>query len=208
MTEQVKLTRNNKKMNIMGWFKYVPFMQCYHGVVSLNHKLQGTIKKGNVIYNFDNGLGYIEKDWGKSMPTSWIWIQSNNFSSERSSFMLSVANVPWMGSSFTGFLGFFLHDNIIERFGTYSHSKIKLESSISDTVKIIISDKKFNYHLKAFHNKAGILKAPVNGTMDRRIAESIDATLELNVADKNGNFVFQDISLVTGLEIVGDLKRA
>lgn len=207
MTEQVKLTRNNKKMNIMGWFKYVPFMQCYHGVVSLNHKLQGAIKKGNETYNFDNGLGYIEKDWGKSMPTSWIWIQSNNFSSENTSFMLSVANVPWMGSSFPGFLGFFLHDNIIERFGTYSHAKIKLETSNSDTVKINISDKKFNYHLKAFHNKAGILKAPVNGTMDRRIAESIDANLELKVTDKNGNFVFQDISLVTGLEIVGDMKE-
>ena len=207
MIDHIKLCRNNKKLDIMGWFKYVPFMQCYHGVVSLNHNLKGTIKKGNETYNFDNGLGYIEKDWGKSMPTSWIWIQSNNFSSKKTSFMLSVANVPWMGSSFPGFLGFFLHNNVVERFGTYSHAKIELETSNSDTVKIIISDKKFTYHLKAFHNKAGILKAPVNGAMDRRIAESIDAILELNVTDKNGILIFQDSTPVTGLEIVGDMKE-
>ncbi|WP_243392439.1 MULTISPECIES: tocopherol cyclase family protein [unclassified Mesotoga] len=25
------------------------------------------------------GKGYIEKDWGRSLPDAWIWMQSNNF---------------------------------------------------------------------------------------------------------------------------------
>jgi len=46
MSDQVKLSKNKKKKaGIMGWYRFVPFMQCYHGVVSLNHKLNGTFKK-------------------------------------------------------------------------------------------------------------------------------------------------------------------
>jgi tocopherol cyclase len=210
MSDQVKLTRNNKKhkkIDIMGWYKSMPFMQCYHSVVSLNHNLRGSLKKDNETYNFENGLGYIEKDWGESMPSAWIWIQSNSFGSEETSFMLSVADVPWMGKSFPGFLGFFLHDSKAQRFGTYSNAKLQLETSSSDSVKIIISDKKYTYHIEAYRNKAGILKAPVKGAMDRRIAESIDAILKLTVLDKNGNVIFQDQTSIAGLEIVGDMKE-
>lgn len=206
MSEQVHLTKNNMKVDIMGWYRFVPFMECYHAVVSLNHNLKGTISKNKDKYNFENGRGYIEKDWGKSMPSSWIWLQSNNFSSANSSFMLSVANIPWVGSSFTGFLGFFMHNNIIERFGTYTHAKLEIETSSSDVLKITIADKKYNYYIETYRNKSGLLKAPVKGSMDRRIAESIDANMKLSVDDKNGNIIFRDSTSITGLETVGTIS--
>jgi len=190
----------------MGWYRFVPFMECYHGVVSLNHNLTGTLTKDNETYNFDDGLGYIEKDWGKSMPSAWVWIQTNSFTTEKTSFMLSVADVPWMGSSFTGFLGFFLHDNITYRFGTYTNTELEMETSNSDTVKIIISDKKFTYQIETYRNKSGILKAPTKGAMDRRIAESIDAKLRLTVTNKKGNIIFKDSTSIAGLETVGNIK--
>tara|TARA_B100000809_G_C15112784_1_gene521249 strand:- start:612 stop:1673 length:1062 start_codon:yes stop_codon:yes gene_type:complete len=206
MSDQAYLTKKKKKLGIMGWYRFVPFMECYHGVVSLNHNLKGTLKKDNKKYNFNNGKGYIEKDWGKSMPTSWVWMQSNNFSSEKTSFMLSVANVPWMGSSFNGFLGFFLHNNISYRFGTYTHSKLKMETSNSDTIKITITDKNNTYQIETYRSKSGFLKAPVKGSMDRRISESVDAELNLTVLDKKGNVIFKDSTSIAGLETVGDIK--
>lgn len=208
MSDQVDLTnQKEKKKGIMGWYRYVPFMQCYHGVVSLTHNLTGSISKGNETYNFNNGSGYIEKDWGKSMPSAWIWIQSNNFSSKQTSFMVSIANIPWLGSSFTGFLGFFYHDNTTQRFGTYTNAKVQMETSNSDTVKITITDKAYIYHLKIHREKAGLLKAPVQGSMDRRIAESIDAKLELMVVDKTHKVVFHDSTSIAGFEMVGDIER-
>lgn len=207
MSNQVYLSQNKKrKVGIMGWYRFVPFMECYHGVVSLNHNLKGSITKDNETYNFDNGVGYLEKDWGKSMPSSWIWIQSNNFNSDKTSFMLSVANIPWIGSSFTGFLGFFLNNGIVHRFGTYTHAKIKLETSNSESIKIIISDKKYTYHIETYRNKSGLLKAPVKGSMDRRISESVDANLKLTVMDKKEHVIFQDSTSIAGLEIVGDVE--
>ncbi len=208
MSDNIMLTNHKeKKVAIMGWYRFVPFMQCYHGVVSLNHNLKGRIKMDNQTYNFDNGQGYIEKDWGKSMPSSWIWIQSNSFTSEKTSFMLSVANIPWLGSSFTGFLGFFLNGDKVERFGTYTHAKLELKSSNTDTIKIIITDKNYTYHIETYHNKSGILKAPVKGSMDRRIAESVDAQLVLTVEDKNKKIIFKDSTSIAGLEHVGNMEE-
>ncbi len=46
------------------------------------------------------GRGYIEKDWGTSFPSAWIWMQCNTFDTPDTSFMLSYARIPWMGSHF------------------------------------------------------------------------------------------------------------
>lgn len=189
---------------IMGWYRFVPFMQCYHGVVSLTHGLEGTLVKDGQTHDFTEGKGYIEKDWGSSMPSAWIWMQSNNFSESEASFMLSVANIPWLGKSFTGFLGFFYLDGKIRRFATYTNAKLDLKQIGLDTLQIQILEKKTVYHIEAIHKSAGLLKAPVGGSMDRRIPESIDATLKLTVTDRQGNVLFSDISFISGLELVGD----
>jgi len=204
MTNKIQLTPGNKKKHIMGWYRHVPFMQCYHGVVSLDHDLSGSMEYNGKTFDFSDGKGYIEKDWGRSMPEAWIWMQSNNFAEDNTSFMLSVAHIPWMGSSFTGFLGFFHHDSITTRFGTYSKAKIEINSNDSDTVNIMITDKRYQYSITAIHKNSGLLHAPVNGAMDRRIAESIDATLLLVVKDKNGKTIFKSESKIAGLEVVGD----
>jgi len=207
MTKQVKLcSRKILNPGIMGWYKFVPFMECYHGVVNLTCQLSGTIVKDGSEYHFKNGVGYVEKDWGSSMPSAWIWMQSNSFRKENSSFMLSIANIPWIGKSFTGFLGFFLHDSVVYRFATYTHAKLTIEKSGNDTTKIIINDRKHIYNIVASRKNAGLLKAPVKGAMDRRIPESVDASLILSVTDKKGNLIFCDSTSIAGLELVGDQK--
>jgi tocopherol cyclase len=207
MTDQVRLD-SNKIINagIMGWYRFVPFMECYHGVVSLNHKLTGSIRMDGHEYIFNQGLGYIEKDWGTSMPSAWIWMQSNHFSKGNSSFMLSIANIPWLGKSFTGFLGFFLHDSVLYRFATYTHAKLSLEESGLNTTRVTIRDRKNLYFIEASRNHTGLLKAPVKGSMDRRIPESIDAQLLLTVTDRKGRVIFCDSTSIGGLEMVGDHK--
>jgi hypothetical protein len=189
---------------IMGWYRFVPFMQCYHGVVSLTHGLEGALVKDGLELDFNEGKGYIEKDWGSSMPSAWIWMQSNNFSNSEASFMLSVANIPWLGKSFTGFLGFFYLDGKIHRFATYTNALLDMNRKGSDTLQIQIRDKKTIYNIEAIHKSAGMLKAPVGGSMDRRIPESIDATLKLTVMDRHGNVIFKDNSSISGMELVGD----
>jgi tocopherol cyclase len=47
---------------IMRPFAFVPFMECYHGIVSMDHRILGELTIDGEKINFDNGRGYIEKD--------------------------------------------------------------------------------------------------------------------------------------------------
>ena len=200
-------SKNKQRQKIMGWYYKVPFMECYHGVVSLNHDLYGEIKTNNRSLRFDGGRGYIEKDWGKSMPSSWIWIQTNSFKNSNSSFMLSIAKIPWLGFSFTGFLGFYYINNEIVRFGTYSKAKVKLGKKEKNNLNLNIILKDKVLEIQTLKNSSGMLKAPFNGNMNRRISEGIDANLKVKLLDENKNVLFEDSSKTTGLELVGDMKE-
>ncbi len=52
----------------MGFFAYFSFMQCNHGVISLNHYLTGSIIYNDRQIIFDDGKGYIEKRLGNIIP--------------------------------------------------------------------------------------------------------------------------------------------
>lgn len=192
---------------IMGWYRFVPFMECYHGVVSLTHELKGKLVIDNKTHDFENGKGYIEKDWGSSMPSAWIWMQSNHFNDAKSSIMLSIADIPWMGKSFTGFLGFFYHNNQIHRFATYRHTKLQLKIDESNVVNIKIKNGKNTFILTAKSNNTGLLKAPTAGSMDRRIPESIDAKIVITMIDDKGHVLFSDSTTIAGLEMVGNYQK-
>ena len=43
-------------------------MECYHGIVSMDHTVNGLIEINNEKIDFSEGRGYIEKDWGRSFP--------------------------------------------------------------------------------------------------------------------------------------------
>ncbi len=190
---------------IMGWYRFVPFMECFHGIVSIDHTLLGDFLVGSQIISFTGGKGYIEKDWGKSMPSAWVWTQSNNFSnSPNASFMLSVANIPWMGRSFTGFLGYLYANGNLYRFATYTGAKIKVFETEGDKVRVVIESRKFTIEFIGVKGTRGNLLAPVAGEMSRTIHESIDAIISVKLTDNEGLVLFEGEAPIAGLELVGD----
>ena len=104
--------------NIMGPFSYIPFMECNHAILSMKNTIQGSININNKEINFNNGIGYIEKDWGCSFPKSYIWCQGNNFKEANASFMISIADVPFKCFSFKGVICIFKIDNKEYKFTT------------------------------------------------------------------------------------------
>jgi len=213
-TREYKTTLS--RPGIMGWYRYVPGMECYHGVVSTGHKLEGTLNTGSEILNFSDGSGYIEKDWGTSFPSSYIWMQSNSFREKNHSFMLSVARIPWFGSWFRGFLGFLDLGTKVITFSTYTGAKLHIESIDDKSVIMKITGRGFGWNhslkngsyilLTASRNAAGQLLAPQVGSMERRIGESIDAQIHIEYY-KEGKICYKGSTGNSGLEIVGDLSE-
>lgn len=193
---------------IMGWFSYAPMMECYHGVVSMQHSLSGSLEIDGKEISFDKGKGYIEKDWGRSMPSDWIWIQSNHFDTDPgASFMLSLARIPWMKGYFPGFLSFFVLEGRLYRFATYKRSNVDLVEVKDDLVNIQLSNKKHSLKISVYRKIAGTLKAPRHGNMERDIQESIVSSLQLVLKDHSGKLLFKGTGSHAGLEIVGDVAK-
>ncbi len=207
-SKQVKFPVSLKRPGIMGWYRYVPLMECYHGVVSMDHDVAGTISINGKKTDFTGGRGYIEKDWGSSMPEAWVWMQSNSFEQPGASFMLSIARVPWTGKTFPGFLGFLLSNNKQTHFATYSGAKIKNLERDGDHVTVCIEGKDFFLHVEgekeAGPQEKGALKAPMQGQMDRIIFESIDSRLYVALTNKQGHPLFEGTGHNAGLEMIGD----
>ncbi|MFO7668672.1 MAG: tocopherol cyclase family protein [Bacteroidales bacterium] len=193
---------------IMGWYSYAPMMECYHGVVSLRHRLSGALEINGAEISFEGGKGYIEKDWGRSMPSDWIWIQSNHFEGDpEASFMLSLARIPWMGGYFPGFLSFFMTGGRLYRFATYNHSSVRRIDVKDDAVHIELQNGTHSLALSVNRKFGGILKAPRHGNMEREIQESIVSSLNLELKDKRGILIFKQKGVHAGLEIVGDVAK-
>jgi len=192
---------------VMGWYAFVPFMECYHGVVSFDHDLKGKLEINGKEISFDLGKGYIEKDWGTSFPKYYIWIQSNHFEKAGKSLMASVANIPWLGSSFDGFIiGLFYH-NKVYRFTTYTGAQIGRLIYNENSAEIIVSDKQFRLEIVAkSHSEGGLLQAPKTGAMTDRIRESMNSVVEIKLIDtKNGALLYSGRGSNAGFEMGGDL---
>ncbi len=193
---------------IMGWYGYAPMMECYHGVVSMQHRLSGSLEINGAELSFEGGKGYIEKDWGRSMPSDWIWIQSNHFEEDTgASFMLSLARIPWMGGFFPGFLSFAMVGGKLYRFATYNRSAVSLIEINDDAVHIKLQNGSYTLTVIVYRSIGGILKAPRHGKMEREIQESIVSRLNLELRDKQGKLLFKGDGNHAGLEIVGDVAK-
>ena len=193
---------------VMGWFTWVPGMECYHGIVSMDHLISGTLAINGEQVNFSGGRGYMEKDWGRAMPRAWIWMQSNHFDQSGISLTLSIADIPWGGRSFTGFLGGILLDGQLHRFATYTGARIGNLSVSEESVQFVLVDRKKRLQVNAHRAQGFNLQAPTTTRMDRRIMETLSADIEVAFDLKsNGQWaqVFRGTGRFAGLEVVGDV---
>ena len=106
--------------DIMGPFRYLPLLQCRHGVFSMKHTVNGALTVNGTCLSFTNADGYLEGDRGRSFPKEYAWTQC--FFPE-GSLMLSVADVPIGGLHITGIIGIVLLGGKEYRIATYLGAK-------------------------------------------------------------------------------------
>ena len=193
---------------IMGPYSFIPFMECYHGIVSMNHDIEGSLIHNGKKICFDNGKGYMEKDWGHSFPKAYVWMQSNHFSKSSISFKSSIAIIPWLKSSFIGHIAGVLIDGKLIEFTTYNGTKLNSCDISQDEVNASMENRLFKLNIKAIREKATTLAAPISGFMDGRIDESMNSSIKLKLIDKISNkIILNDIGESAGIEVAGDYEK-
>ena len=193
---------------IMGPYTFLPLMECYHGIVSMDHEITGQIEVDGEVLDFSNGRGYIEKDWGQSFPSAYIWLQSNHFSRPGISVKVSVAKIPYLGFSFVGFIaGVWLSDRLIQ-FTTYNRSFLRKSTIDTEKVELVMENKKYRLEILVRRETSTVLASPIMGLMDGRIEESMNGRIEVNLVDKrSGQSIFNDIGRNGGLEVAGKIEE-
>ncbi|MFO7617246.1 MAG: tocopherol cyclase family protein [Bacteroidales bacterium] len=193
---------------IMGPYTFVPFMECYHGIVSLDHAIEGSLQTDGGEISFSGGRGYSEKDWGHSFPTAYIWMQSNHFSTRGISLKASVARIPWLGSSFTGFIAGLWHEGRLYPFTTYNGSRLVRSVAGLEQVELIFANRNYRMEILARRDHATLLASPLAGFMDGRIAESMTSDVTISLFDaKSGASILKDHGRNLALEVAGNISE-
>ncbi|MGB8020968.1 MAG: tocopherol cyclase family protein [Candidatus Nanopelagicales bacterium] len=198
----------------MGWYAWVPTMECYHEVVSLDHDLIGWIDDGSGRRDLAGGRGYIEKDWGTAFPQGYVWMQTNHFGMPGASLVASTALIPWRWSAFRGDLVALRVPGGpaagLHRFTSYTRARtVDLEVSDSGVRWALRSPQgeRLELHATTWGRTAGLLHAPVRIQMHQRVAETLDGTVEVRLLDTRGRTRFEGVGQCAGIEVHGSIDR-
>lgn len=157
--------------DIMGPFCAVPLLQCRHSVFTLFHRVDGSLRINGALYSFQNASGYWEGDRGVSFPKRYVWTHCSHGGN---SIMLSIADIPFLGTSFVGCIGFVYWNGIEHRIATYCGVRLL---HISDDF-VLLKQGGLVLKIKLLSTNSHLLRAPKNGSMSRHIRESAACRLQ------------------------------
>ena len=133
-------------------------------------------------------------------------MQSTHVSERGLSLKASVANIPWIGRSFTGFIAGLRLPGRLFRFATYTGTRLRRLRIDPLRVELCLADKDFVLELEVARDSATSLASPIRGFMDGRIEESMTSTIDLSLTDaRTGMEIFRDRGRNAAVEVAGDI---
>lgn len=187
----------------MGFYNYLGFMQCYSQVCAIDGIIYGNFSINGEIVDFTGGKLYIEKNWGKAFPYSYIWVQGNTFSKGDGSITCSIGHIPFPIKSFTGFLIGFYTKGHFYKFTSMNLSTLKIHSN-RDELIIKTCNRDYYLRIEASYPQDTFLDlyAPKAGNMIPAARETLRGTLYVTLKDrKSGCVIFQDVCSSAGIEL-------
>jgi len=190
----------------MGFYNYILKMQCYSQVCSMDFDLQGSLQVNGRQILFDGGRGYIEKNWGSSFPYSWVWVQCNHFDSARASLSCSLAHIPFLFTSFRGFLIGLCANDTFYKFTTMNGSKIQVFQSGSDVTVLTTNDiARLKIVCETERDKFILLNGPRNDQMIPLVQENLQGKVYVELKNKSDDkILFQGNGSCAGVEYGGE----
>eukprot|EP00984_Skeletonema_dohrnii_P027296 scaffold16832_cov77-Skeletonema_dohrnii-CCMP3373.AAC.1 len=222
------------ELGAMGSVGWMPGLECTHGILSFDHELSGNLSLATSVNNnsssdattssdsslqisMDGGRGYTEKDFGRSFPSLWVWIQTNSFrNNPGTSLFVSLARIPtpFFGIEFPGFTAAIWHNGELIPFATWSGAAFDDIRISKEEVYIAMRSARHGrskYRVEISVDRRNVpevlLYAPVNFTrMEPFVWEALRATVHLRLLDGKGNVIIDDMGDYAGLEVHGNVQ--
>ena len=122
--------------------------------------------------------------------------------------MLSAAKIPWHSKSFIGFIVGIWNNGKLYRFTTYTGAKLDSLAYQGNSVEISLSDKSYGLVVTAHQGTTGELHSPIKGAMIGKVQESINARINIILADKKtGRIIVNTKAHCCGMEVAGNIQE-
>ena len=223
-------------LGAMGSVGWMPGLECTHGILSFDHELSGNLTlsiisnesmkindttsyyESSLEISMDRGRGYTEKDFGRSFPSLWVWIQTNSFrNNPGTSLFVSIARIPtpFFGLEFPGFTAAIWHKGELIPFATWSGAAFDDIRLSKDEVYIAMRSARHGgrskYRVEISVDRRNVpevlLYAPVDfSRMEPFVWEALRASVHLRMFDDKGNVIIDDIGDYAGLEVHGNVQ--
>lgn len=192
----------------MGYYNFVPFMQCYSQVCVMDMDLQGSLCINGIEIDFNGGKGYIEKNWGSAFPYSWTWVQCNSFENTKTSISCSIGHIPFMMSSFRGFLIGLFTDGKFYKFTNINNSTLAI---VQNNLDVIITSENRKYKLiietKTSKKDFMLCMGPRDDKMVPLVDETLKGLVKVTLIDKQiSKTIFYEEGLCCGIEYGGNQR--
>jgi tocopherol cyclase len=194
-----------REPGVMGWYAWLPFMECYHGILSFDHGITGSLAVDGQRLDFTGGRGYMEKDWGQAFPEAYVWHQSNHFDTPHTSLVASIALIPSVGRTFAGFLAGFYHHRKLYRMTTYTGAQVERLDITDDKVFYTLRDRRYRLAMISERRSGGLLKAPIRTEMHKRVDETMQSTIDVRFSELDGTLIYEGQGRNAALEVHGKL---
>ena len=182
------------KSDIMGPFRFVPSVECAHGVISMGHPLEGSLTLNGKRMDFSGGTGYIETYRGRSFPSAYLWTQCVWQEACPASLMLSVAAIPMVGARFTGCICAVCYGGREYRLA-YRGARVEQWRGTGAAIR----QGRYRLTAELLEGEGCPLYAPVVGTMSRTIRESLRSTVRYRFWEGKA-LLFEHVDRCAGFE--------
>jgi hypothetical protein len=190
----------------MGYYNFFTFMQCYSQVCCMYADLTGMLTINGQQVDFTGGTAYIEKKWGRDFPHGWVWVQANNFAQSTASISCSVGHIPFLHTTFRGFLIGLSYADAFYSFTTINRSTLHISKN-NDTCCMTAKNKIHRLQVTSSAAPSSFVqcKGPRDDTMQPLVDESISGTVEVVLTrEGTGETIFADTSHSGGIEYGGN----
>lgn len=189
----------------MGFYNYLTFMQCYSQVCALTCDAEGFLEINGEHKDFSGGKVYIEKNWGRDFPYAYIWVQCNSFLRENASLTCSIAHIPFLFTSFTGFLIGMYWNGEFYKFTTINRSSLTLDKS-SSNLQVEARNSLYTLLVSASTkpDEFMLLYAPREDRMIPIAEETLLGNIKVTLREnKSKRLLFEDTGILSGVEFCG-----
>ncbi len=193
-----------KQQSTGGWLSFLPIFEPGWQILMAHGLATGWIDWNGQLYTFNHAPAYSEKNWGRSFPEKWFWLNCNSFSNTndlaltagggRRKVLWWLESVALICLHYQGKFYEFVPWNSqvswqIQPWGEWQMQAINQEFTVELT--------------GSTHASGTPLRAPKEEGLIFCCRDTMQGYLTLKLQDRQGNIIIQANSQVCGLEVGG-----